>query len=175
MTEPTCRERQESWIAASVSGSDLRPGAIDHASSCAECGAWLDALRNVAALLRETEVEPNAERIREAKRDAIDQLISVHSASLTQAPAATLPSGYGRELIRILSWALVPLPLVLFVYWQVFQYGAAVLSAWLPQLALASFGAAALLVASSWLGLVYGAIPFVAHQRVAARFSEETT
>ena len=102
------------------------------------------------------------------KGDAVAEL-AVPARS--RAPTA-LPPSYRSELARLLFWALLPFPLVVVWYALLFRVGGALLGTLLPELMIQAIGAASALVVASWLALVYGAIPFVAHHRALRQHPE---
>jgi hypothetical protein len=140
-----------------------------HARDCVACTEHLEALRETLARLDEAPAAQLSDASAGAiRRHVAQQLASEHAAQTVAARDRSLPEGYARELARILAWAMLPLPLVMFIYAQLFQLGGALLGQWLPQAVVLAIGAAAALGASSWMAFVYGSIPFVAHRRALA-------
>lgn len=168
-----CSEVEQRLSNAVIGGGRGAAADLAHAASCASCAHHLADLRAIAALLSESfSQSPDPAKTTAARRAAAVELAAAHAAQLTAPTARRLPTGYGRELARILGWALLPLPLAVFAYVQLFRAGAALLGGLLPEPALFAFGVAAALVASSWLALVYGALPFVALGRLSTLRSE---
>jgi len=152
-------ERLEAAFWARIPAS--QPDA-QHAASCADCGAQLAALAALAAGLA-TPVPPE---LAVARARSIRQRVARELMGGAGQVRRGLPSGYLRELTRILVWAVIPLPLALFAYVQLFQLGSALLGRVLPDWGVVAVGCIAVSAAASWLAVVYGSIPLVAYRRV---------
>jgi hypothetical protein len=170
-TCPHTTERLESafWSRVSPDRADA-----EHAASCRSCGELMEALAVLAdSLATQHTPELSADRFRSvqqlAARELSHSLVPVGSV----APQP-LPSGYSRELVRILGWALLPLPLALFTYVQLFQLGGALLGQILPDWAVVAVGITAVSGAASWLAVVYGSIPLVAYRRLSGLENSST-
>ncbi len=172
-TDTTCAntaERLESafWSRAPSSATDAA-----HAAACPACGELMAALETLAdSLAADHPPTLSTERARSIRQLAARELtVSVLSTKKPITWEAMqregLPSGYLRELVRILGWALLPLPLVLFSYVQFFQFGGALLEQVLPGWGVVAVGIAAASGAASWLAVVYGSIPLVAYRRLS--------
>ncbi len=128
-----------------------------HARACAACGA----LRaDLGALGEELQRLPAPElgnrRALALGRRAGDEL------------RGGLPPGYRRALARLIGWAALPLPALVLWYSELYRVGGTWLGEWLPPLLVSAIGVTYALATASWLALLYGSLPIVAH-RVAAR------
>ncbi len=166
-TDIDCAHTQERLEAAFWSRASPPEADAVHAADCAACGELIGALETLADSL-ETARPPAL------AADRARSILQLAARELTGSMRATkpmvrpeLPSGYARELIRILFWALLPLPLVLFAYVQLFQLGGALLGGILPDWGLVAVGIAAASGAASWLAVVYGSIPLVVYRQLS--------
>ncbi len=127
------------------------------------------ALAELAAELDRYEVaEPS---------DALVSATLERSSALLRGPVPTprhaaIPTGFKRELTRLLAAAAVPLVLV--VAWNAFVLLNAPewLATWLPASLAWALPAAYVLGAAGWLALVFGSLPLVAHRRAWQRHRE---
>ena len=166
-----CDEAQERLTDAAFEGREVSKADRLHTDECERCRAHR---ADLVALTQMLDFTPplSVERAAAVRRNVALELTRSAPDTRRATAGADLPREYPRELARILAWAAIPLPLVLFIYLQLFRLGGALLSEFLPQLAVNAVGAAAALCAASWLALVYGSIPFVAHHKVSSRQSE---
>ena len=168
-TEPRCEEVQARLTDAWYTRAEFASDDLAHAGSCRACGVHREALLALAHAL-DVETTPTLPRTRAAAILA-RAVAELATPAMDPAPLA-LPPRYGSELARLLFWALLPLPLVVVWYALLFRAAGALLGALLPELLILALGAAFALVVASWLTLVYGAIPFVAHHRATHRNPE---
>ncbi len=165
-TNIVCEKTSARLEAAFWSRRAPSPADVTHVASCPSCGGEWEALKAVANSLA-TSVPPE---FAEVRARSIRQVVAREFANSTPPIAVAtrrLPIGYGRELARILGWALLPLPIALFAYLQLFQFGAALLGQVLPEWGVVAVGFVAASAAASWLAVVYGSIPLVAYQRLS--------
>ncbi len=128
-----------------------------HARACAACGALCRDLRTLGeGLQRLPAPELRAGRALTLGRRAGDDL------------RGGLPPGYRRALARLIGWAALPLPALVLWYSELYRVGGTWLGEWLPPLLVSAIGVTYALATASWLALIYGSLPIVAH-RVAAR------
>jgi len=145
-----------------------------HAGGCAACGA----LRaDLVALARALDAEP-APRLRpeveSAARERARAALREPARGVPVPSRRELPAGYRGELLRLLAVAALPLPLALACFVVAFRLGGWLLDPWLPPALVAALGVAYATLAASWLALIYGALPVVAHRRSLRRASEVT-
>ncbi len=159
-----------------------QPADQAHLAECAACAALHEALCAIAAELDAwAAAEPRPELVGETLARAAAELRAPaplpSAAAVRPAPLAirpALPRGFGRELARIFVVALAPLPLVLVWNWIVIVSFGQLLAGLVPAPLLGALGVAYALAAASWLAVLYGALPFVAHRRVMRLESEVT-
>ncbi len=116
--------------------------------------------------------EPGAELVDATLRQARALL-----ADPVPAPThATIPSGFKRELAKLLAAAVPPLIVVLawnaFVLLRAPEWLERWLPAWLPDSLAWALPAAYALGALGWLALVFGSLPVFAHRRAWLRTHE---
>lgn len=170
--DATCTHTAERLEAAFWSRTSPRAADVTHAAACPACSELMGALEMLAESLAAHQPPPmSADRIRSIRQRTARELTGSRFATNPLSPRSLqsdpLPSGYARELVRILAWALLPLPLALFTYVQFFQIGGALLGRVLPDWAVVAVGIAAISGAASWLAVVYGSIPLVAYRRLS--------
>lgn len=163
-----CDPVQDRLTDAAFEGTPLTEEDRRHVDGCEDCSSHRSDLAALTEALGAGTELPGDRAAAIRHRVALEL---AHSAPAVRpvATGAELPTGYRRELLRILAWAVAPLPLLLFVTVLLFQAGGALLSEFLPRLAVQALGAVAAMGAASWLALVYGSIPFVAHHKVSTR------
>lgn len=166
-TDIDCAHVSERLEAAFWSRASLTETDAAHAAGCPACGELMQALETLADSLATPRPPPlGADRARSIRQLAARELSGSVFAT-RPVSHERLPSGYAREVVRILAWALLPLPLVLFAYVQFFQLGGALLGRILPDWGIVVVGIAAASGAASWLAVVYGSIPLVAYRRMS--------
>jgi hypothetical protein len=173
-----CRHTAERLEAAFWSRTSPRAEDSTHAATCPGCGELMKGLEAIADSLAAHSLPllsvDRARSIRQlASRELAGSSVATKPVASHPLRSGELPNGYSRELVRILAWALLPLPLVLFVYVQAFQIGGALLGRVLPDWAVLAVGIAAVSGAASWLAVVYGSIPLVAY-RCLSRIDDST-
>jgi hypothetical protein len=167
--DPRCEQVQARLSDAWFSRAEIASDALAHAASCPACGAHREALLALGhALDAESPPALPSERAAAILARAVAEL----ATPVAPAAASGLPPHYRRELARLLFWALLPLPLAMAWYALLFRLGGTLLGTLLPELMVQALGAAFALVVASWLALVYGAIPFVAHHRALRQHPE---
>jgi len=146
-------------------------GDLAHAQACHGCGAHRAELCSLAEALDGAPApELHPELAAALHRRATEELAI---ASPIPGPAeAGLPPGYHRELARLLLWTSLPLPALLLWYAALFRIGGSLLADLLPGFLVVMIGFAFAAGATSWLALIYGSIPFVAHRQAVRRQQE---
>ena len=108
----------------------------------------------------------------------VERTLRLASAELRRPPAIApgvgaahvqLPSGFRRELARLVALTLPALALAL--AWDAFllREGSAWLAAWLPAKLALALVAAHVVGGLGWIGLTYASLPLVAHRRTLLR------
>lgn len=172
-TDSACTHTAERLEAAFWSRTPSSAADAEHAAACAVCGELMKGLETLAESLGAHHAPLlSADRTRSIRQLAARELTGSVLATQSTAPhgsrAGELPNGYARELIRILAWALLPLPIALFTYVRLFQIGGAMLERVLPDWGVVAVGITAASGAASWLAVVYGSIPLVAYRRLSS-------
>ena len=130
-----------------------------HARACAACGALCRDLRTLGeGLQRLPAPELRAGRALTLGRRAGDDL------------RGGLPPGYRRALARLIGWAALPLPGLVLWYSELYRVGGVWLGEWLPPLVVSAIGVTYALATASWLALIYGSLPIVAHGVASRRW-----
>jgi hypothetical protein len=163
-----CPEIEAQLIEAFLARREVGDAEAAHSEGCARCGAAraeLSRLGNVLSLPVAELESDRAGAILAAARAALDET----SRSVRPDAAAALPPGFGRELARLLGFAALPLPLLVLAYAGLANVGGTLLRDLLPPFLAPVVGLALAVSAASWLGLAYGALPFVAHYRTHRR------
>jgi hypothetical protein len=172
MTNDTrCRQVEALLSEAFLARREVGDGEALHIEDCQRCGALQAELSHIGHVLSAPVAELDSARARtilDAARAALDETASPFHSTPTDGRSA-LPPGFGRELARLLGFAALPLPLLAIGYIGLARAGGAVLSDLLPGFLAPAAGLAIAVTAASWLGLVYGALPFVAHRRALRR------
>jgi hypothetical protein len=163
-----CHEVEVRLAEAFLARREASPADRAHIEGCRRCGAARAELSRLSQVLDPPLAPLSAAReqtalaaARAARRDAPE------AEPAHRAPA--LPPGFARELGRLLLFAGLPVPLLVLWYAELARIGSALLAHWLPAVLAPVVGAVLALGAASWLGLVYGALPFVAHRRAIRR------
>ena len=97
-----------------------------------------------------------------------------HSA-LQQQGHTLVPTGFKRELARLLGASAPSLPLFLLWNLAILSLGREILATWLPASFTLSLAVAYLLGAIGWLALVVGTLPVLAHKRALLRHGQGVT
>jgi len=166
--DPLCPAIEAQLIEAFLARREVGDAEAAHSEGCARCGAARSELARLGNLLSTPAAElerPRARAILATARAALDE------TPRSVRPRATpgLPPGFGRELARLLGFAALPLPLLAIAYVGLASVGGALLGDLLPAFLAPVVGLVLATAAASWLGLVYGALPFVAHYRTRRR------
>ncbi len=160
MAERTCESVRERLTDAFLSrhhSTEAEDAA--HARGCAACGAVQAELRALGeGLQRLPAPELAADRALVLGRRAGDEL------------RGSLPPGYRRALARLIGWAALPLPGLVLWYSELYRVGGVWLGEWLPPLVVSAIGVAYALATASWLALIYGSLPIVAHGVASRRW-----
>ena len=121
------------------------------------------------------EPQPSEELISRTLQLASAELRAGAHAALAQRGHAALPTGFARELARLLGASALSLPLFLLWNLAILWLGRELLEAWLP--ASLTWGLAGVYVfgAIGWLALVLGTLPVLAHRRALLRHNEAVT
>lgn len=174
-SDERCAEVQERLTEALLARSEPDAADATHAAACARCGRTLLELRTLFEVLEAQHASEGAFRAvfevppcDAALRAARAELVGPPRLPALR-PAPALAPGFGRELGRLLAFAVIPVPLLALWYAALLRLGGAFLAEWLPGFLVAPIGVAFGVGAASWLGLVYASIPVVAHRRVSRR------
>lgn len=172
-TEPICREVQTRLTDAFLAHRGPDAGDLAHTRACPACAAHRAELRALADALDRAPAPELRPELAAALRRRADEELAVASPIAGPAEAA-LPAGYHRELARLLLWAALPLPALVLWYAALFRLGGSLLANLLPHFLVVAIGLAFAAGATSWLALIYGSIPFVAHRRAVSHQREVT-
>jgi len=165
-----CAGVQERMIDALLAHADADAPDRVHAETCADCREHRDALLALrSGLDAAPEPELSAALAERTRRRAADALLRE-----TVPHRAPLAEGFGRELLRLLSPALLLLPLVVAWNAAVLFYFGELLAGLVPAALLSVAGAAYALAASGSVALVFGSMPFVAQREALRRIQEVT-
>lgn len=159
-----CREVESRLTEAFLARRNADEADARHVEGCRRCAATRSELARLAERLDPPLAELSPARSRaalDAARAALGETPSAESVG----SMAGMPPGFGRELARLLVFAALPLPLLGLWYAWLARFGSALLADWLPAFVAPAVGLVFAAAAASWLGLVYGALPFVAHRR----------
>lgn len=170
--EPPCGDAARRLTEAFLAHREPEPADRAHAAGCRECGALRAELRALASAL---DAERPPELAAESAARVRARVARELARELPAARPAALPPGFRRELLRILAWAAAPLPLLALWYALLFERGAVLLASFLPPPAVTAVGFAFAAATLSWLAVIYGSLPFVAHHRARRRWREVTT
>jgi hypothetical protein len=170
-TEPICREVRTRLTDDFLAHRQPDAGDLAHARACPACGAHRADLRALAEALDSAPAPELRPELASAVQHRAAEALAV--ASPIPRPAeAGLPPGYRRELARLLLWTALPLPALLLWYAVLFRVGGSLLAGLLPDFLVVAIGFALASGATSWLALIYGSIPFVAHRQAVRRQRE---
>lgn len=171
MTELGCEAVQARMREALLAREAPAAEDVAHASACAACSAHREHLRVLRETLDAETPSLPPDRARAALLRARHELGAPPPAPLARS-ARALPPSYSAELTRLLLWAVIPLPLVLLWYELLFRIGGALLGEIVPRALLYAIAFASVVGTASWLAVIFGAIPFVAHHRAQRRTRE---
>ena len=96
-------------------------------------------------------------------------------SALQQRSHALVPTGFKRELARLLGASALSLPLFLLWNLAVLSLGREILATWLPAPFTWGLAGAYVFGAIGWLALVLGTLPILAHRRALLRHHEAVT
>jgi hypothetical protein len=96
-------------------------------------------------------------------------------SALRQRGHASVPTGFKRELARLLGASALSLPLFLLWNLAVLSLGREILAGWLPASFTWGLAGAYAFGAIGWLALVLGTLPVLAHRRALLRHDEAVT
>ena len=96
-------------------------------------------------------------------------------SALQQRSHALVPTGFKRELARLLGASALSLPLFLLWNLAVLALGREILATWLPASLTWGLAGAYVFGAIGWLALVLGTLPVLAHRRALLRHNEAVT
>jgi hypothetical protein len=96
-------------------------------------------------------------------------------SALQQRGHAFVPTGFKREMARLLGASALSLPLFLLWNLAILSLGREILVAWLPASLTWSLAGAYVFGAIGWLALVLGTLPVLAHRRALLRHNEAVT
>jgi hypothetical protein len=168
--EGACRDVQARLTDVFFARGDPEVDDLAHARTCSACADHRDHL---LALTDALDSEPVAvvlpARVEAMRRRALAELAGAGAPTAARAGEVGLPIGFRRELLRLLLWAVLPLPALLLWYAALVRVGGALLAGVLPTFFVYLIGFAFAVGTASWLALIYGAIPFFAHRRALYR------
>lgn len=165
-TDPRCRAVEERLTEAFLARREPDADDARHAEACPRCGRVRIELATLGDVL---DASPPPAPLAEARAEQALRAARAALAAPVQRPAGQLAPGFGRELGRLLAFAVMPLPLLALWYAALLHFGAELLGEWLPDFLVGPVGLAFGIGAASWLGLVYASIPVVAHRRALRR------
>ena len=112
-----CDEAQERLTDAAFEGREVSKADRLHTDECERCRAHR---ADLVALTQMLDFTPplSVERAAAVRRNVALELTRSAPDTRRATAGADLPREYPRELARILAWAAIPLPLVLFIYLQ---------------------------------------------------------
>ena len=94
---------------------------------------------------------------------------------LQQRDHTLVPTGFKRELARLLGASALSLPLFLLWNLAILSLGRELLATWLPASFTWGLAGAHVFGAIGWLALVVGALPVLAHKRALLRLNQAVT
>ncbi len=100
---------------------------------------------------------------------ASSELRAGAQSALQQQGHTFVPTGFKRELARLLGASALSLPLFLLWNLAILSLGREILATWLPPSFTWSLAGAYVLGAIGWLALVVGTLPVLAHKRALLR------
>ena len=106
---------------------------------------------------------------------ASSELRAGTQAALQQQGHTFVPTGFKRELARLLGASALSLPLFLLWNLAILSLGREILATWLPPSFTWSLAGAYVLGAIGWLALVVGTLPVLAHKRALLRQEQGVT
>jgi hypothetical protein len=169
--DPRCRQVEALLDEAFLARREVGDSEADHIEGCPRCATRRHELSRVGKVLSAPVAELGAARA-QAILDSARAALGETPHPILSNPAGArpaLPPGFARELVRLLGFTALPLPLLAIGYAGLAQAGGALLGDLLPGFLAPAAGFVIAISAASWLGLVYGALPFVAHHRALRR------
>lgn len=170
MSHETCQGVQERLMDALLAREDPAAPDLAHSEGCDACRALRDDLLALRAGL---DAIPSPE----PSEDVVSRTRERALAALAAGPVrgrASLPEGFGRQLVRVLAPPALLLPLVVLWNFAVVSLAGDLLRGFLPAALLNAAGVAYALAAGGCLALLFGSIPFVAHHEARRRLREVT-
>ena len=119
--------------------------------------------------------QPSEDLVSRTLQLASAELRAETRSALRQRGHAIVPTGFKRELARLLGASALSLPLFLLWNLAILSLGREILVTWLPASFTLSLAVAYLLGAIGWLALVLGTLPVLAHRRALIRHNEAVT
>ena len=133
-------------------------------------------LARLAPLLDSLEApQPSEGLVSRTLQLASSELRAGTQSALQQRDHTFVPTGFKRELARLLGASALSLPLVLLWNLAILSLGREILATWLPASFTWSLAGAYVLGAIGWLALVVGTLPVLAHKRALLRHNQAVT
>lgn len=161
--ERSCEEIEAGLIETFLAGEQPAAALGAHTLRCPACARTRAQLADLSARL---DALAAPEPLGTAALDSIRRRVLTTLERDSRRARAPLPSGYTRELLRILGPAVAVLPVVLLWNAAVLHYADVMLADLLPGALRAALAAGYIAASAGWLALLFGSIPFVAHARV---------
>jgi hypothetical protein len=121
------------------------------------------------------EPQPSEKLVRGTLQLASAELRAGAHSAPAKRPHPALPTGFTRELGRLLGASALSLPLFLLWNLAILWLGRELLVAWLPASLTWGLAGAYVFGAIGWLALVLGTLPVLAHRRALLRHDEAVT
>jgi hypothetical protein len=135
--------------------------------------------KELARLARSLDVlevpEPPEELVSRTLQRASEELRARTQSALPQRDHDLVPTGFKRELARLLGASALSLPLFLLWNLAFLSLAREILTAWLPASFAWGLVGAYAFGAIGWLALVFGTLPILAHRRALRRHHEAVT
>jgi hypothetical protein len=119
--------------------------------------------------------QPSEDLVRRTLQLASSELRAGTPSALPHQRHAIVPTGFKRELARLLGASALSLPLFLLWNLAILSLGREILATWLPAPFTLSLAVAYVLGAIGWLALVVGTLPVLAHKRALLRQDQGVT